>query len=73
MKISEITLKKDKDLLSELDRLGNQLIKTKFEVASKESNKHTEVKKIKKDIARIKTILREREIQREESADEKNV
>lgn len=72
MKIKEIIAKKDKDLQAELVTLKNKLTKVRFEVASRETNQHTEVAKIKADIARIKTILREREIQREEAKDEKN-
>ena len=66
MKLSEIVAKKDAELQRELKELSDKLLKTKFEVATKETNQHTEVGKIKRDIARIKTILREREIQREE-------
>jgi large subunit ribosomal protein L29 len=72
MKIKEIVAKKDKDLVSDTLRLGKELTKTRFEVASKETNKHTDIKKMKTDIARIKTILRERDIQREEEQNEKN-
>jgi large subunit ribosomal protein L29 len=72
MKIKEITAKKDKDLLGDLSKLQSELTKVRFEVASRETNKHTEVNRIKKDIAQIKTILREREIQRMEEKDEKN-
>jgi large subunit ribosomal protein L29 len=71
MKIKEIVTKKDADLKKELAVLEGQLTKVRFEVASRETNKHTEIAKIKKDIARIKTILREREIGREEAKDEK--
>jgi large subunit ribosomal protein L29 len=71
MKIKEIVAKKDADLTKELAVLKNQLTKVRFEVASKETNKHTEIAKIKKDIARIQTILREREIERMEAKDEK--
>jgi ribosomal protein L29 len=54
-----------------LVKLQNELTKIRFEVASKETGKHTEIKKMKKDIARIQTILRERDIQREEEQNEK--
>lgn len=73
MKIKEIAAKKDKELMSELDTLKNKLTKVRFEVASRETNIHTEIGKIKKDIARINTILKEREIQRNEEQDEKKV
>lgn len=72
MKVNEIVAKKDKDLLSELATLKDKLAKLRFEVASKETNKHTEIKVLRKDIARIMTILKEREILREEEQDEKN-
>lgn len=72
MKIKEIAAKKDKELLAELDQVQAKLTKLRFEVAAKESDKTSDVDKMKKDIARIKTILREREIQREEAGNEKN-
>jgi large subunit ribosomal protein L29 len=72
MKVSEIVAKKDKDLTTELKTLKDKLAKVRFEVASKETNKHTEIKVLKKDIARIMTILRERDIQREEEKNEEN-
>jgi large subunit ribosomal protein L29 len=72
MKVNEIVAKKDKDLASEVKTLRDKLSKLRFEVASKETNKHTGIRAMKKDIARINTILREREIQREEEQDEKN-
>jgi large subunit ribosomal protein L29 len=71
MKLSEIIAKKDADLNQELKILSDKLLKVKFEVATKETNQHTDVPKLKHDIARIKTILREREIQREEEKNEK--
>lgn len=72
MKIKEIAAKKDKELLTELDQTQAKLTKLRFEVAAKESDKTSDIDKMKKDIARIKTILREREIQREEAGNEKN-
>jgi large subunit ribosomal protein L29 len=71
MKIKEIVAKKDADLAIELKGLKDKLLKIKFEVATRETNQHTDVSKVKKDIARINTILREREIQREEEKNEK--
>ncbi len=66
MKINEIVAKKDADLANKLCELKSSLTKNRFEIATKESQKSSEIKKIKKTIARINTILREREIQREE-------
>jgi len=71
MKVKEIVSKKDVDLQIELKSLKDKLLKIRFEVAAKETNNHSEIVKIKKDIARINTILREREIERREAQDEK--
>lgn len=71
MKLSEIVSKKDADLKSELKSLKDKLIKIRFEVAAKETNNHAEIAKVKRDIAKINTILREREIERSEEKDEK--
>lgn len=71
MKIKEIAAKKDKDLQTEVKSLRDKLTKLRFEVAAKETDKYRDIRKLKKDIARINTILREREIQREEEKNEK--
>ncbi len=72
MKVKEIVQKKDKELQTDLAKLQDNLVKIRFEVAAKETNKHTEIKKIKKEVAQIKTILKEREIQREEEDEKKS-
>lgn len=72
MKIKEIAQKKDKELQVDLLKLRDTLAKVRFEVAAKETNKHTEINRIKKEIAQIKTILKEREIQREEEDEKKS-
>ena len=71
MKVKEIVIKKDTDLEVQLKDLKNKLTKTRFEIATKESNKMHEIGKIKLTIARIETILRERQLQREEEKNEK--
>lgn len=71
MKAKEIAEKLDKDLLIQLKDLRLKLTKLNFQIATKDSNKSAEISKIKKDIARIKTILKERDISRKEETDEK--
>lgn len=71
MKINEITAKKDQDLNKKLGEIEEELTKLKFQLATKESDKSADMGKLRKDMARIKTIQREREIQREEEKDEK--
>jgi len=71
MKVKEIVTKKDADLRIKLNEFKVQLTKLRFEISTKESKKTSEVAKTKKAIARIQTILRERELQREEEVNEK--
>lgn len=71
MKVKEIAEKMDKDLLIQLKDLNLTLTKLNFQIATKDTNKSSEISKTKKNIARIKTILREREISRTEERDEK--
>lgn len=71
MKIKEIVSKKDADLKKKIAELNDKLAKLRMKIATKEANNYADVKKIKKDIARIKTILREREIQRKEENEKK--
>lgn len=71
MKVKEIIEKKDKDLLTQVKELETKLTRLKFEIATKESNQAAEVSKIRKSIARIKTILKERQITRKEEDHEK--
>jgi len=71
MKVKEIVTKKDADLKIKLNELKVQLTKLRFEISTKGSKKTSEVAKTKKAIARIQTILRERELQREEEVNEK--
>jgi large subunit ribosomal protein L29 len=68
MKVNEIVAKKDSELLGKVRELRDQLIKLRFDIATKESTKSAEVSKHKKTIARVQTILRERELQREEES-----
>ncbi|MDD3480802.1 MAG: 50S ribosomal protein L29 [Patescibacteria group bacterium] len=71
MKVKDIVAKKDQDLVKKLSDLEEELVKLRFQIATKESDKSASIVSTKKDIARIKTILREREIGREEEVDEK--
>jgi large subunit ribosomal protein L29 len=71
MKVKDIVAKKDIDLTNKVKDLKNQLTKIRFDIATKESKKSSEVSKNRKTIARIQTILRERELQREEESNEK--
>lgn len=66
MKIKDIITKKDAEIIKLISEEQKKLAKLRFEIATKESQKSADVKEIRQTIARLKTILREREIEREE-------
>ncbi len=72
MKIKEILGKNEQELKKELENLSVKLSKLRFDIVTKQGKNVAEVKKIKKDIARIKTILKEKEIVKEEQNEKKS-
>ncbi len=67
MKIKEIAGKKEKELDRLIKDSREKLLKLSFEVATKESNKVRDIRKLKKDLARALTVKRERELAAEEA------
>lgn len=66
MKTSEIRKSTSADLRNELVELKSELFKLRFQHAANGLDNPMKMKNIKKDVAKIKTILREREIKGEE-------
>ena len=62
MKVKEIREKSSSDLEKELVELKSELFKLRFQLATNGLDNPMKIKNTKKDIAKIKTILREREI-----------
>ena len=62
MKIDKIREMSSPDLEKELGELKSELFKLRFGLATNGLDNPMKIKEIKKDIARIKTILREREL-----------
>lgn len=62
MKINKIKEMSSPDLEKELGELKNELFKLRFSLATNGLDNPMKIKEVKKDIARIKTVLREREI-----------
>ena len=62
MKISKIREMSSPDLEKELGELKSELFKLRFGLATNGLDNPMKIKETKKDIARIKTILREREL-----------
>ncbi|MFT8887271.1 MAG: 50S ribosomal protein L29 [Ethanoligenens sp.] len=62
MKAQEIRTKSVEDLNSELKDLKAELFNLRFQLAINQLENPMRIKAVKKDIARIKTVLRETEI-----------
>lgn len=63
MKPSEIRDKSIAELNEELVSLKEELFKLRFQHATNQLENPLKLKSVKRDIARVKTILRERELQ----------
>ena len=62
MKINKIREMSSEDLIKELSELKTELFKLKFSLATNGLDNPMKIKDVKKDIARINTILTERKI-----------
>ena len=62
MKVSEIREKTSSDLANLEAELKQELFKLRFQSATNQLDNPLQIKSVRKDIARIKTILREREL-----------
>jgi len=67
MKVKDILGKKDEALKKEVGDLKKKLQELRFKLSVREEKNVKSINNVKKDIARIQTILREREIEAEES------
>ncbi len=65
MKINKIKEMSSPDLEKELGELKNELFKLRFSLATNGLDNPMKIKEVKKDIARIKTVLRQRELEEE--------
>lgn len=61
MKASELRKKSDAELLQEINVLKDELFNLRFQQATGQLENTARMKQVKKTIARIKTILTERE------------
>lgn len=62
MKASEIRALNSEELLKKLEEAHEELFNLRFRLATRQLGNHREIPRVKKRIARIKTILREREL-----------
>lgn len=62
MKINKIREMSSEELVKELDELKKELFKLRFSLATNGLDNPLKIREVRKDIAKIKTILREREL-----------
>ena len=62
MNIKDIRKLKAEDLKKQLEESHHELFNLRFQEATGQLSNQSEIKKVKKTIARIKTIMREREL-----------
>jgi large subunit ribosomal protein L29 len=65
MKVAEIRELADDELIHKESELSEQLYKLRFQFASGQLDNPMKIRLLKGDLARVKTILREREIKRQ--------
>lgn len=62
MKTNELRDKNMNELTQELQELKNELFKLRFQYATNQLDNPMRLKNVKKDIARVKTVMREMEL-----------
>lgn len=72
MKSTEIRELSDEELAAKLEDGRAELFNLRFQMATSQLDNTARVKTVKRDIARIQTEMRSREIAAEASADKKN-
>jgi large subunit ribosomal protein L29 len=60
MKAADIRAKTDDELAGELDNLGKEVFNLRFQRANGQLENTARVRRVRRDIARIKTVLGER-------------
>lgn len=63
MKVKEIRNMSSEELIKKADDLKGELFNLRFRLATGQLDNPQSIKMVKKDIARIKTIIRERQLQ----------
>ena len=62
MKASEIRALSSEELLTKLEEAQEELFNLRFRLATRQLVNHREIPKVRRKIARMKTILQEREL-----------
>ena len=62
MKVEEIRALSDGELSKQLEAAHEELLKLRFGLATKQLVNYCEIPRVQKKIARLKTVIREREL-----------
>ena len=62
MKVEEIRVLSSEELVKQLEEAHKELFDLRFRLATRQLVNHREIRRVKKQIARLKTIMREREL-----------
>lgn len=62
MKVEEIRALNAEELVKQLEAAHKELFDLRFRLSTKQLVNHREVRRVKKGIARLKTIMKEREL-----------
>jgi large subunit ribosomal protein L29 len=62
MKVEEIRKMSDEELSSELTSLKEELFKLRFQLATNQLDNTAQIAQVKRDIARVMTIQREKQL-----------
>ncbi|NMB98434.1 MAG: 50S ribosomal protein L29 [Clostridiaceae bacterium] len=68
MKVSELRQKTQQELNQELQELKSELFKLRFQHATNQLDNTMRLREVKRSIARVKTIMRERELKEVKSS-----
>lgn len=63
MKANEIRKMSSEDLNNKVNELKNELFNLRFGLATGQLDNPSSIKSVKRDIAKVKTIIRERELE----------
>jgi large subunit ribosomal protein L29 len=62
LKINDIHSMNDQELAKKLDEKHHELFDLRFKSATKQLKNHRQIPPVKKDLARLKTVKRQREL-----------
>jgi len=62
LKVEEIRVLSTEELAKQLEEAHQELFNLRFRLSTKQLVNHREIPRVKKKIARLKTIIREREL-----------